>query len=123
MAYKILIVEDDESLRNALCDKFIKEGFTVLKAQDGEEGLKMALQQHPDLILLDILMPKMDGLTMLRKFRETDKDKKVPVILLSNLSDVKDISEALSLGAKEYLVKTAWKLEDLVAKVNERIKI
>ena len=116
----MLIVEDDASLRGALCKKFIKEGFNVLSAEDGEEGLKTALEQHPDLILLDILMPKMDGLTMLKKFRESDKDKNTPVMLLSNLTDVQDISEALLLGAKEYLVKSNWKLEDLVKKVGEK---
>jgi DNA-binding response OmpR family regulator len=121
MSYKILIVEDDESLHNALKDKFAKEGFIVFQAHDGEQGLKMALEQHPDLILLDILMPKMDGLTMLKKFREVDKDKKTPVMLLSNLTDVKEISEALLLGAKEYFVKSNWKLEDLVAKVNDKL--
>lgn len=120
MAHTMLIVEDDASLRGALCKKFIKEGFNVLSAEDGEEGLKTALEQHPDLILLDILMPKMDGLTMLKKFRESDKDKNTPVMLLSNLTDVQDISEALLLGAKEYLVKSNWKLEDLVKKVGEK---
>lgn len=122
MTKKILIVEDDESLRNALRDKLVKEEYTVLQAHDGEEGLQVALTEHPDLILLDILMPKMDGLTMLKKFREIDTHKKTPVILLSNLTDVEDISEALSLGAKEYFVKSNWKLNDLVLRVKDRLQ-
>ena len=118
---KILIVEDEESLRGALRDKFAWEGFDVLEAGDGEEGLKAALREHPDLILLDIIMPKMDGITMLKKLREDDWGKEAQVILLTNLSDNEKLSEALAQGTYDYLVKSDWKIADVVAKVRERL--
>ena len=87
MAKKILIVEDEASLRKALVEKFQREGFETFLAFDGVEGLDQAERIQPDLILLDIIMPKMDGMTMLKKLRESgDWGKQVPVIILTNLS-------------------------------------
>ena len=84
---KILVVEDEISLRKALADKFRREGFAVLEAKDGEEGLAVALKEQPHIILLDIVLPKMDGMTMLKKLRQENAwGKSVPVILLTNLS-------------------------------------
>lgn len=118
---KILIVEDETSLRNALRDKLILEGFVVLEAKNGEEGLDVALRNHPDLILLDIIMPKMDGLTMLKKLREDVWGKNTKVILLTNLSDNEKVSEALLRGSYDYLVKSDWKIGDVVAKIRARL--
>jgi DNA-binding response OmpR family regulator len=117
----ILIVEDEVSLRNALRDKCTREGFTVLEAQNGAEGLERARKEHPDLILLDLLMPVMDGLTMLNRLRDDPWGAKVPVIILSNLSDSSAVAQALASGTHDYLVKTDWKLEEVVAKVKERL--
>lgn len=118
---KILIVEDETSLRNALRDKLLLEGFIVLEAKNGEEGLGVALRDHPDLILLDIIMPKMDGLTMLKKLREDVWGKNTKVILLTNLSDNEKVSEALLQGSYDYLVKSDWKIEDVVTKIRARL--
>jgi DNA-binding response OmpR family regulator len=120
----ILIVEDDSSLRNVLHDKFILEGFNVLDAKDGEEGLASALSLHPDLILLDIVMPKMDGMTMMKKLRETDEwGKNVPIILLTNLSaDDEKINQAIAVNEPAYyLVKSDYTISYLVEKIKERL--
>ncbi len=117
----ILIVEDDIPELNALRDKLINEGFSTFEAKNGEEGLGVALLQHPDLILLDIVMPVMDGITMLKKLREDEWGKGVKVIILTNLSDVEKVSEAIMQGSHDYLVKSDWKLEDVVIKIRERL--
>ncbi|MDO8557836.1 MAG: response regulator [bacterium] len=115
----ILIVEDDRSQLQALVDKLTQEGFATLEAKNGEEGLETALREHPDLILLDIVMPVMDGMTMLKKLREDTWGKDALVIILSNLSDPEKISQAVTQGTYGYLIKTDWKIEDVVAKVKE----
>lgn len=117
------IVEDDTPLRHALHDKFEREGFATLEAKNGKEGLRIALQDHPDLILLDLLMPKMDGMTMLRMLRENSWGKTVPVVILTNLTSddeqrMRDITET---EPTYYLVKTDWKIEDVVEKVREAL--
>lgn len=120
---KILIVEDDEFARKAIVDKFSREGFSVLQARDGEEGLHSALENQPDIILLDIILPKMDGLTMFKKLREKEKDKHIPVIVLSILSDAEKVADALQGGIYTYLVKTDYQLADVVKKVKEELKM
>lgn len=124
---KILVieeVEDDASLGNVLHDKLGLEGFRVLEAKDGEEGLEIALSEHPDLILLDIIMPKMDGMTMMKKLRETNAwGKSVPIILLTNLSaDDEKINKAITDNEPAYyLVKANYTISDLVEKIKERL--
>ena len=124
---KILVieaVEDDTPLRDVLRDKFTTEGFKVLEAKDGEEGLSIALREHPDLIVLDILMPKMDGITMMKKLRQADSwGKSVPIILLTNLSaDDEKINQAITENEPAYfIVKSNWKINDLVEKIKERL--
>lgn len=117
----ILIVEDERDLLETLVDKFNHEGFESLGAGDGEEGLKVALKRQPDLILLDLLMPKMDGLTMLSKLRQDQWGKNAHVIILSNVGDNERVAGALESGAYEYLVKTDWKIDEIVAKVKKRL--
>ena len=119
----ILVVEDEASLQNILLDKLKEENFLCFKANNGEEGLKIALEKHPDLILLDIIMPVMEGMTMLKKLREDTWGKKVPVILLTNLSDEAKINTAEEKKAADYLVKADWKLEDVVTKVKETLNL
>lgn len=112
----ILIAEDELLLRNALRDKLMREGFAVLEAKNGKEGLKIALSKHPDLILLDIIMPIMDGMTMLAKLREDKWGKDARVIVLTNLSEI-----AVAHESYDYLVKSDWKIEDLIARVREKL--
>lgn len=119
---KILIVEDETSLRGALREKLSLEGFTVLEAKNGKEGLAVALREHPELILLDIIMPVMDGMTMLKKLRRNDWGKSVKVILLTNLSGGEMVANAIEQGSHEYLVKSDWKIEDIVDKVRRYLK-
>ncbi len=116
------IVEDEISLLNVLSEKFKNEGFGVLEAKNGQEGLKIALAEHPDMILLDIIMPVMDGMTMLKKLREDAWGKDAKVIILTNLSDNATVAEAGSFESHEYLVKSDWKIDDVVAKVKEKLK-
>ena len=124
---KILVieaVEDDTSLRKALHDKFALEGFRVLEAGDGEEGLSIALREHPDLIVLDILLPKIDGITMMKKLRAGKEwGQKVPIILLTNLSADDDrINQAIADNEPAYyLVKSDLAINDLVDKIKERL--
>jgi DNA-binding response OmpR family regulator len=120
---KILIAEDDSMLLNIMAEKLVAEGFEVIKAKDGEEALRQALKIRPDLILLDILMPKMDGVTMLKKLREDKKSLATPVILLTNVSYGDQIDEAMKHGVQDFLVKTNWKLDDVVLKVKQKLCI
>jgi len=118
---KILIVDDDEAILKSLVYQFKKGGFLVVEAIDGEEGLKKALLEKPDIILLDILMPKKNGLEMLKDLRDDEWGKDVPVILLTNSSETDKVSEAVNLGVYDYLVKSDWKLEDVVKTVKGKL--
>lgn len=118
---KILIVEDEESLRQAIVDKFKREGFYVVEAKNGEEGLDQAIKNHPDIIILDVIMPKLDGLSMLEQLRTDSWGKDVPVLILTNLNDAEHVARAMQGKAFDFLVKSDWKLNDLVKKVNEKL--
>ena len=121
----ILIVEDDATLRNVLREKLAQEGFATLEAENGGQGFELALRERPDLILLDLLLPVMNGMTMLRKLRlESDWGKHVPVIILTNLTgaDEQRNREIAELEPTYYLVKADWKLEDVLAKIRERLR-
>lgn len=120
---KILIVEDDISSLEILVDKFTREAFNVLQAKNGIEGLEVALKEHPDLILLDIIMPKMDGISMIKELQEDEWGKDVPIIILTNLSDGEKVAEALERGVQDFLVKSDWNLSDVVKRVKERLRI
>lgn len=120
---KILIIEDELALLKILVEKFTREGFVVVQARDGLEGLEVAKKETPDLILLDVMMPKMDGLTMLGILRKEVWGKNLPVIMLTNLSDAKKVHEAMESGVYTFLVKTDWHINDVVAKVKETLKI
>lgn len=119
----VLIVEDEPSLQRALGDHFSREGISVLQAKNGQEGLEVALREHPGVILLDIVMPVMDGMTMLTKLREDAWGKDTHVILLTNLVDNKEIVEAMKTGVFDYLVKSDWKIEDVVERVKQKLGI
>lgn len=116
---KILIIEDEKILLDLLFEKFEDSGFEVNCAQSAEIGIKLAIQKHPDLILLDVILPKMDGLTMLKKLRQDKWGKEVPVIILSNLDDQKKVSEAMKIGVYDFLIKSNVKLSDVVKEARE----
>lgn len=123
MPKKILIVEDEQDMRQALVDELTREGFQTLEAKNGREGLESALKEHPDLILLDIVMPVMDGMTMMKKLRESENGKDIPVIMLTNLSDIEKVSNALEFEIYDYLVKSNWKIEDVTDRVRKKLGI
>ena len=114
---KILIVEDEEILLTALSEELKQEGFVVVGAKDGVEGVETAVKEKPDLVLLDLVMPRLDGIGALKQMKENALIKDIPVVILTNLSDYDKISDALSLGAMDYLVKANYRLEDLVNKI------
>ena len=118
----ILIVEDDLDLMEVLIKRFEQASFKVLQAVDGKVGLAEAKKNRPDLILLDIIMPVMDGMTMLAKLREDAWGKNAAVIMLSNLSDEIKVAEAMKNNVYDYLVKADWNLDEIVQKVRERLK-
>jgi DNA-binding response OmpR family regulator len=119
---KILIVEDEEFLLDLYHIKLEQAGFEVLKAENGEAGLSLAKMELPDLILLDILMPQVDGYDMLRKIKTDGETKKIPVIIFSNLSQKEEIEKGLKLGAKDFIIKTSVTPAEMVAKVKEFLK-
>ena len=115
---KILLVEDDRFLRRACEASLRRSGFDVVSAVDGEEGLRLARAEPPCLVLLDMLMPKLTGLEVLRALRASPDTRDIPVLILSNSSRQSDVEEATQLGVAGYLVKANLSLEQL----GERIK-
>ena len=120
---KILVVEDDKALRTVLVDRLAIDGFEVSEASDGEEGLAKALSEHPDLIMLDIVMPKMDGIEVLEKLRADEWGKEASVMMLTNLSDNTQIKKAASRGVEDYLVKAEWDIEGIVSHVKAKLSL
>lgn len=117
---KILVVEDEVAMLDALTDKLTSEEFTVIGARNGEEGLALALQEHPDLILLDIIMPHMNGIVMMKNLRSDPWGRKVPIAILTNLNSDNAILKAVEdYHPSFYFVKSDWGISDLVAKIRE----
>lgn len=118
---KILLIEDEEMLANMYEVKFKNEGFELIKALDGAEGLAKAQANKPDFILLDIIMPKMDGFSVLKALKEDENTKDVPVMLLTNLGQEEDIEKGKQLGAVGYLVKANITPAEVVAEVKKKL--
>lgn len=117
----ILIVEDEKSLRNAVADVLHRNKFAVFEAENGKEGVEMALSKHPDLILLDLIMPEMDGMTALKKIREDAWGANVPVIILTNVSanNEKLVEDVVTHKPLNYLIKADWDLNEVVKRVQK----
>jgi len=127
---RILIVEDETLMLKTLASTLNYRGFDTLEAQDGEQGLALALKEKPDLILLDIIMPKIGGLAMLKQLRKKAWGRKVPIIFLTNLSDPEEIIKAtknytktLDNIAYEYLIKADYHLADIVKIIKAKLGI
>ena len=116
---KIAIVEDDKFLQKILTTKFVKEGFDVASASDGEEAVQKVTTDVPTLVLLDLILPKLTGFEVLTEIKTNMKTKAVPVIVLSNLGQDEDIIRARELGAMEFLVKADLSINEVVQKVKE----
>ena len=117
----ILVVEDEKSLCEAVADILRLKNFLVLEAENGQEGVEIALAKHPDLILLDLRMPVMDGMAALKKIRANVWGAHVPVIILTNLSPNKEqlVEDVVTHKPMDYLIKSDWKLHDIVEKVEQ----
>lgn len=121
---KILIIEDDKDMKFLVSERLTLEGFSVICAENGQVGLDMALNEKPDLILLDILMPIMDGMEVMKKLRQDDWGAKVPIIILTNLSvSEKIIKELLEGEPLFFLVKSNWDLKDVADKIKKALKV
>ncbi|AKM78485.1 MAG: response regulator with CheY-like protein receiver domain and winged-helix DNA-binding-like protein [Candidatus Wolfebacteria bacterium GW2011_GWB1_47_1] len=121
---KILVVEDDRAEMNALEDTLTREGFIVSTAENGRTGLERAFADHPDLILLDIVMPEMDGLTMLNTLRQDEWGKSVPAIILTNLNpDDEIVRRNAPTDFAYFLIKATWRLEDVVRAIRKELKM
>ena len=114
---KILFIEDEEVLQKTAGDTLREAGFDVLSALDGEIGLRLAKNKNPDLVILDLVLPKTNGFEVLKTLKETQETARIPVIVLTNLEGMEDIQKVLSLGATTYLVKANYTLQELVEKV------
>ena len=122
MADKILFVEDEPSLQKAISELLTQEGFKISSAADGEEGLEIAKKEKPNLILLDLILPKKDGFEVLKELKADAELKDIPVIVLTNLEGMGDVEKALELGATTYLVKANYELEDVLKTVKQHLK-
>ncbi len=120
---KILLVEDDSFLLSMYATKFELEDFKVVMAEDGEKAIRLATKEMPDIVLLDILLPKLDGFEVLRKLKENSETAKIPVILLTNLSQKDEIEQALKMGAEDYLIKAHFMPSEVVEKIKKILKL
>jgi len=118
MKKNILIIEDDEFFRELIREKLLASGFNVLEAMDGEVGVEKIKEEKPDLVLLDMLLPNMDGFELLLKVKSDTKLSSIPIVILSNLGQQEDIERALKLGAVDYLVKSQFDIDQIIDKIN-----
>lgn len=121
MAKTVLIVEDELSMQRALKKKLEHVGYVVQTAIDGEEALASIKSSKPDLVLLDLIMPKMDGISVLRQLKGDDELRSTPVVILTNLSSGDKVAEAMQLGTFDFLVKANYSLDDVLKKVSDRL--
>lgn len=119
----VLVVDDEKDLREALTTALSYEGFEVVSGENGEEGVLLAQKHTPDLILLDIMMPKLDGVGALKQIRSTEWGKNIPVIVMTALDDMAKMAEIVDAGGNEYLVKTKISLGSIVQKVKTRLGV
>lgn len=117
MKKNILIIEDDDFFRELLRKKFLPEDFNLFEAVNGEKGIKEIKDKKPDLVLLDLLLPNMDGFEVLVKMKSDPATSSIPVIILSNLGQQEDIERGLKLGANDYLIKSQFDIDQIVEKV------
>lgn len=121
LAKKILIVEDDSAIGKILLNKLNEEGYVAFLETNGRDGLERALTEQPDLIILDLMMPIMDGLTMLKELRKHEWGKTAKVLIMTNITNDEKLQEALENGVFEYLVKANWELGHVLDKINNML--
>ena len=118
---KILFIEDEPTLQKTFGDTLKSEGYEMISALDGEIGLRLAESEKPDLILLDLILPRLHGFEILKKLKEDPATKKIPIIILTNLERIEDVNKALELGATTFLVKNQYTLKEVIEKVKKAI--
>ncbi len=123
MAKKIVFIEDEPNLQKSLSLALKGAGFEVFSAFDGQEGFDLVLKQKPDLVLLDLILPKMDGFAVLEKIKNNEQTKNIPVIILTNLEEADDIQRVVDFGATNYLIKANYNLDDIVLKVKSTLGV
>ena len=114
---KILVVEDDKFLRELIIQKLLSEGYSTAEAVDGEEGIKKIAEEKPDLVLLDIILPGIDGFEVLKQAKANEDIKDIPIIILSNLGQQDDTDKGIELGAKDYLIKAEFTPGEIIEKI------
>jgi len=119
---KILFIEDESVLQKTLEKTLTEEGYNMISALDGETGIGLARSQKPDLILLDLVLPKVNGFEVLKSLKKDPGTKKIPVIILTNLERMSDIDKALELGATTYLVKVDYSLDEVMEKIKKTLE-
>jgi len=117
MAKNILIVEDDDFFRELIKKKLVSEGFNVFEAPDGEKGVELINEKKPDLIILDLLLPNIDGFEVLLKVKANPEVASIPVIILSNLGQPEDIERGIKLGANDFLIKSQFDIDQVMDKI------
>ena len=121
MPKTILLIEDEAALQKTFSEVLDQEGYKVMSALDGELGLRLAKQKKPDLILLDLILPKVHGFEVLKELKGDEGTRDIPVIVLTNLEGVGDVEKALELGATTYLVKATYSLEEVIGKIKKTL--
>ena len=122
MAKKILIVEDDKFLRELIARKLTDEGFEIIEAVDGEEGIKKIKETKPDLVLLDLILPSIDGFEVLSRVKGDASLTSIPIIILSNLGQKEEVEKGLDLGAVDYLIKAHFTPGEIIEKIKNILK-
>ena len=117
----ILLIEDDETLSRSLATLLTDAGFSVALAADGAEGIRQAGETHPDLIISDVMLPKLDGIAAIKQIHTTPSLEEVPVMMLTNRDDIETIDASVASGSYDFLVKHQWRLEDIVKRVKEKL--
>ena len=122
MAKLILIIEDDKFLRELISQKLLKEGYDIDQAVDGEEGLKKIKEVSPALVLLDLILPGIDGFEVLTKMKQDPVSAEIPVIILSNLGQKEDVEKGMTIGASDYLIKAHFTPGEIIEKIKNILK-
>lgn len=118
---KILIVDDEKSVQKILISRLKDAGFETCSAMDGQEALEITRQEKPDLILLDLIMPVMDGISCLKKIKNDPEFKNIPILILTNLHSDEMVEASLAQGVTDYLIKADYTLDELVEKINDKL--
>jgi len=121
MPKTILFIEDESALQKTFGDILRQEGYEMISALDGEAGLRVARERKPNLILLDLILPKIHGFDVLKQLKEDKETKEIPIIVLTNLEGIGDVDRAIELGATTYLVKAQYSLDEVVEKIKKAL--